>query len=486
MKIVCYTDGGARPNPGFMGWGGFGYTYEGTQDKPVRNLENKFFTTLGYVDKVEKDMECVEPIDIFRLVGSHENVLGTNNVAELNAFITTIRHLLSKYKKIEEILVRTDSSYTRDGINSWLANWKKHNWIKQDGYPVVNKELWLEVDSILQELKEKDIKLNIQWVKAHSISYGNQTADKLATLGVSLSNQNNFNPNGIFKTISFKDYKKLTIEKHPFINFKRMYFNNIKEKNNYGLYYLTDDRDDNDNNNTNTSFITKRSSKTSFAVIKMDKREIVLDAIMKKRFDIPVEQEAITIVKVDRIYTHGIFEYINEFKEAAFLDAYKRPARIDFLDKTPIATDLDPPGPVLDAIAQFDILKYLLDDYITKSAVAETIIDDISFPNITYRDLTDLFYEKSEKKDVIKFELRKNVTDNEHLNIDFNGNNIPLSTGIDLLPRNNLKRLEKSNPHITLVTWFHETNLLRYATIIKTDDAVGIWSNIYAGAIILK
>lgn len=486
MKIVCYTDGGARPNPGNMGWGGFGYTYNETQEKPIRNLENKLFTTTGYTDKAEKDSIYVTPEHIFTLVGSHENNYGTNNIAELNAFITTIKHILSKYKKIEEILLLTDSSYTKDGVSNWLAKWKKFDWVKQDGGLVANKELWLIIDDLLKELKSKNISLKIEWVKAHSVSYGNHTADKLATLGVSLSKKNIHYPDGHFKSIGYSDYKKLTIEKHPFINFKRMYFNNIKENNKFGLYYLTDDRDDNEKSNANTSFITKRSSKTSFAVIKMDKHEEVLDSIMNKRFDMVVEQEAITIVKVDRIYTNGVYEYVKEFKDAAFLDAGKRPSRIDFLDNTPIAIDLDPPGPVLNAFAQFDLLKYFLEDYLAKASEDKPIIDDISFPHTSYRDITKTFYDIKESKNGMKYELKKTISDKDMLKVMFNEHSIPFLTGVDLLPRNNLKRIEKENPSIILVTWLHEVNLLRYATIIKINDAVGIWSNIYAGAIVLK
>lgn len=486
MNIVCYTDGGARPNPGNMGWGGFGYVYKETQEKPIRNLENKLFTTLGYEDKLEKDSVFVVPEHVFTLVGSHENTNGTNNIAELNAFITTLKHILIKYKDIEHILLLTDSSYTKDGVTSWLTNWKKFNWIKQDGTPVANKEHWLIIDDILSELKNKNITLKIEWVKAHSVSYGNHTADKLATLGVSLSKKNRHHQDGLFKSTPYSEYKKLTIEKHPFINFKRMYFNNIKEKNKFGLYYLTDDRDDNDKSNTNTSFITKRSSKTSFAVIKMDKPEEVLDSIMNKRFDMMVEQEAITIVKVDRIYTNGVYEYVKEFKDLAFLDACKRPSRIDFLDNTPIAIDLDPPGPVLNAFTQFDLLKYLLEDYLSKENNNETILDDLSSPNVSYCNITDTFYDVIENKNGKKQELKKDISDKTMLKIKYNEHVIPIITGVDLLPRNNLKRIEKEDPSIILVTWLHEANLLRYATIIKVNDAVGIWSNIYAGAIVLK
>ncbi len=479
MKVVCYVDGGARPNPGFIGWGGHGYTYLETTDKPIKNHENKYFTDLGYTDTNNKDTIFVTPIDIFTNVGSDDNNYQTNNVAELKAFITTITHLLDKYKDLTDILIKADSSYIRNGVTTWIAGWKKHNWIKQDGGTVINKELWLIIDGLLKRIKDSKINLKIDWVKAHSVSYGNYLADKLATLGVSLSNNKIHYNDGKFETLDYKEYKKLTIDKNPFINFKRLYFNNIVTNHKYGLYYLTDDKEDDDNekkNNATSTFITRRSSKTSFAVIKLNEPDTILDSIIKKRHSMPVYQEAITVVKLDRLYTHGVYEFVKEYKSAAFFDTYKKPTRIDFIDGTPIAIDLDPPGPVLNAINQFDFLLFLLDNYINKK-------NDKN--DIKYTDITDIFYETTEKKKSTVTELRKEISDKDLIYIDYHSVKIPINTGVDLLPRNNLKRLEKTVPEIILVTWLHEPKLLRYATIIKTKEDIGIWSNIYAGAILL-
>lgn len=57
---------------------------------------------------------------------------------------------------------------------------------------------------------------------------------------------------------------------------------------------------------------------------------------------------------------------------------------------------------------------------------------------------------------------------------------IPLILGTDLLPRNNLKKLEELNPRVYLITWRESKNSLRYATVIECDSGIGIWSNFFA------
>ena len=134
--ITIYTDGACSGNPGIGGWG-------------VVILENK------------KE-------DIF-LNGGNNNT--TNNKMELIAAIQALKY----FKNSQKIKLFTDSKYVKDGIQSWIQNWKKNGWKTSTKKPVKNKELWMELDALIT-------KHNIiwEWVKGHSGNTYNEKADFLA------------------------------------------------------------------------------------------------------------------------------------------------------------------------------------------------------------------------------------------------------------------------------------------------------------------
>lgn len=104
-----------------------------------------------------------------------ENV--TNNVAELTAVIKAIEKAGSLYKqegqKKPYIRVVTDSTHVKDGIVSWIKNWKKNNWKRLvKGKPkgeIKNLSLWKKLD----ELNEKNF-IEWDWTKAHTRNLGTQ------------------------------------------------------------------------------------------------------------------------------------------------------------------------------------------------------------------------------------------------------------------------------------------------------------------------
>ena len=87
--IKIYIDGACSGNPGIGGWG-------------VVILEN------------DND-------PIFLKGGKNET---TNNRMELTATIKALQH----FNNSEELTLVTDSKYVKDGIQSWIANWKKNGW----------------------------------------------------------------------------------------------------------------------------------------------------------------------------------------------------------------------------------------------------------------------------------------------------------------------------------------------------------------------
>jgi ribonuclease HI len=124
--IRIYTDGACKGNPGPGGWG-----------------------ALLVAGDREKEMHGGE-------------LATTNNRMELTAVIRALESL----KRPCEIDLYTDSQYVKNGIQSWIANWKRNGWKTADRKPVMNAELWRELDQI---------------AAAHD---GNERADALANRGV--------------------------------------------------------------------------------------------------------------------------------------------------------------------------------------------------------------------------------------------------------------------------------------------------------------
>lgn len=135
-KIVIYTDGGCRGNPGVGGWGAW----------------------LRYGEHEKK------------LSGSEKDT--TNNRMELMAAIKAIEAIKSKDIAID---LYTDSKYVMQGITQWIVAWKKKNWKTASKKPVKNVDLWQKLDKLNQTHQ-----VSWFWVKGHSDDKGNDMADFLA------------------------------------------------------------------------------------------------------------------------------------------------------------------------------------------------------------------------------------------------------------------------------------------------------------------
>ena len=134
-KVDIYTDGACSGNPGPGGWG------------VLIEIDNKNIELSGG----DKDT--------------------TNNRMELMAAIKALEEIDQDY----EITLYTDSNYVKDGITSWISNWKKNNWKTASKKDVKNKELWMRLDEAI-----KDKNISWVWVKGHAGNAGNEQADYLA------------------------------------------------------------------------------------------------------------------------------------------------------------------------------------------------------------------------------------------------------------------------------------------------------------------
>jgi ribonuclease HI len=97
----------------------------------------------------------------------------TNNRMELKAAIEGLRAL----KEDCDVEIVTDSEYVKNGITSWISNWKKRGWMTSQKKPVINRDLW----ELLDEQASRH-KTTWSWTKGHASHEDNNRADELASL----------------------------------------------------------------------------------------------------------------------------------------------------------------------------------------------------------------------------------------------------------------------------------------------------------------
>jgi ribonuclease HI len=136
-KILIFTDGAAKGNPGR---GGFGVVISDN----VKVLEKGGFKEYT-----------------------------TNNEMELKAVVEALKEVVGKKVPVE---IYTDSKYVVEGAKGWVFGWAKNGWITSTKTDVLNKDLWQELLPLLG-------KVEIVWhkVPGHVGIVGNERADVIAS-----------------------------------------------------------------------------------------------------------------------------------------------------------------------------------------------------------------------------------------------------------------------------------------------------------------
>jgi ribonuclease HI len=133
-----YTDGACSGNPGPGGWGVVIYFADGT----LHELGDK------------------EPQT-------------TNNRMEMQAAIAALE-FLAAFGQTQSVTLFTDSEYVKNGITQWIKGWKKKGWKTSTGKPVLNPDLWQQLDAL------NSPQVVWQYVRGHAGNVGNERCDAIA------------------------------------------------------------------------------------------------------------------------------------------------------------------------------------------------------------------------------------------------------------------------------------------------------------------
>jgi ribonuclease HI len=113
---------------------------------------------------------------VVTIAGEEQIIVGrdtatTNNKMEMTAAIKA----LEAVPHSTPIVIHSDSKYVIDGTTKWLPGWKAKGWRKADGKPVLNQELWMQMDQLISGRN-----IQWQWVKGHAGHEQNERVDALA------------------------------------------------------------------------------------------------------------------------------------------------------------------------------------------------------------------------------------------------------------------------------------------------------------------
>lgn len=142
---AIYTDGACSGNPGPGGWGTVLYLADGS----VHELGGRDPKT-------------------------------TNNRMEMQAAIAGLRFLLDS-GQTTPVELYTDSEYVKKGITQWIDGWKKRDWQTSAKKPVLNKDLWQQLDELNQAVGQQT-GAAVKWiyVRGHAGNEGNERCDAIA------------------------------------------------------------------------------------------------------------------------------------------------------------------------------------------------------------------------------------------------------------------------------------------------------------------
>ena len=137
LELEVASDGSSKGNPGPGGWGWF---------------SSKELFGWGGVSRA------------------------TNNAMELEA----LKSLLESIPGNCHLILYLDSKYVIDSLTKYIYGWRKNGYKSTKGSDISNKELIIEISSLLENRRGR---VKFEWVRGHNGHVLNEEADRLANKG---------------------------------------------------------------------------------------------------------------------------------------------------------------------------------------------------------------------------------------------------------------------------------------------------------------
>jgi ribonuclease HI len=181
-KIICYTDGSAKNNPGIGGWGWISYIHKkGRTDIEITDWGGEDKTT-----NVKMEMTgLLKCLRYFSICKNIEIKIYCDNQMCIKTLVGDLEFIVEegydKPRKSKEILIQLDEDGKPQG---WMKNWFNENWnenrSKYWNSDRKNGDIWIEIHQILLKHHKNKNRVKLAWCRGHSGIKGNEKADKLA------------------------------------------------------------------------------------------------------------------------------------------------------------------------------------------------------------------------------------------------------------------------------------------------------------------
>lgn len=487
---VFYSDGGARPNPGFAGWGVHGYLYD--KNKEVKNPGKHNAPTIkGYVENLIDQATQGKAVKIESYIdgwGSHPSA--TNNEMELTAFQKTLEFI--RDNEIEKSRLYLDSQYVIQGYTKQYDVWEQNGWKTSQGKTPLNLDKWHEIKYLANEIESKGYSFKLDWVKGHIGLLGNSRADELATRGVFTAQNKIDYEEMVISPVA--NYNTPSVDINSLITRNRWYFiTGYDDPEQFfdgrWLYYTgyhgkpkasKDDEEEHDEGGTFSEYRPPDSINwgvsqpdTYYGLVLVKDRIDVIDSIQRlHNLRCPDDHERLVVGNLANILNSKTFNLIKEHGDKV-LTKHQYMNQLSNTSGQYVTWEIKPQRRAYLAHETFESYKQRLIDYVNGKM------------NVT--DITDLIYETVEKKKKVSYKVKDTIPQTcKFLDLEVNvdlGKGVEkqplrLTLNIDFPVRNHLMRMTEDGtvkPKVEIVTWRESDVAFRYGAIIERNGDLLFW-----------
>lgn len=474
VGAVIYTDGGARPtNPGYAGYGFHGYTY--TTDPSTKGSGNAKWnlTDQGYVLKSQKPgQDADEPtkapmVNVQSYVNGFGTVDGitTNNVAEVVGLTRAIDWVVSQ--DIQDVKFYTDNKGVVEAATSWIQKWQNNGWVKSNGEPVANKQYLVSLSESMKRLEQKVPSFEYRWIKGHNGDLGNESSDRLATLGtlMAMSGQSQHEVD----ISPAQGYWSKKIDRPVLMDMKAMYFLTDTKTCIEGEYYIGTHASD--------EMLGVKAADARFGYVRLNTPDAAIESVRTHVCSYQSEHISLCQILLNKLFKREEYAMLTERGYRALYRSKHSQMNFNYLDKEPVVTEFHPPYLAHRCIEQLNELKGI---YLALKAGAT---------DLYIKDITDELFSTHPKKGtslkpmigsgLVELDVKMEVFDGKTISVK-------LQLGHDCLSRNALKHIESKTPKIQVLCWKVSDQHLRYVTHVHTDEGDAVYGAYVSNSVWLK
>ena len=473
LILVLSVDASCRPNPGYSGFGLFGYTLK-TSKRPNK-IKHPATTKYNFTSKgvhVGKDELPYETMDIYEQIWCIEGKAVTNNLAEAIAFKQALE-TATRVDGLTRVNINTDSKYTVTGFNEHLAGWEAGGWKLKSGHEVSHITVWKRISELKAILTTRGVTIDLSWVKGHDVDFGNNLVDLYSVIGSNWSKiqtEENlpFNPCVIDLVIPYKDYKDSFQSRDIVYYYRDLYFSS-DQVNDRTFCFLSSSEDETQTGRRDTSsiftvnhgYIPELVNRTK-EIFRNTPRDYVITSCIKlnRLNDNKLLLRIATMVGIEKVLVKV------RYRETV---AYTL-----VMETTPFVHEMNREYPyIMETSNTFDNINYVLAE------------DYASVLDMWHCDLTDVVVENKKLKLTTKDGFL-DLTDKFNTPFKF-VSKLLMTVGKDIPPYLALKRLEEDIVRVSaIVKTRPDSNYCTLYTLIETHERQLCSVNLVNKFLILK